>query len=295
MTADLRTLLTPELFRFLVDEWIPFSRTDPIEFAEAIAASLFRRRADTATIKQKTWPALKALSLLGLDHVPDLFAFLPPPEDPDFPTQALGLLLVFDQAPRTLLKGVDVRWTYAYFGEISIKFLQQLQTLPSQLHPAGWNRWKDSVSLEFFVFVRLWFNAPLWHHEKMATQGVSFTDETRQLVERATNTRDPYRDQPDKRWHLHGFPNMLKEGGPKSPCGVVPGAFWISCLLDVHKPPLDLYGRYPWQNGAFGRVNTPDEADWLDTAEIFSMDPEVRERIRQDVEAGKWTPLGDSD
>jgi hypothetical protein len=296
MATELKTLLTPELFKYMVDEWIPFSKSEPIDFGKAIGTIWFEREVDLSILRRKLWPALKALSLVGLDNIPDFLSFLPPPEDAEFPVHALGLLLIVDQGPRALFEGVDVRWTYAHFGEFSTAYLGQLaERVPADAHPASWARWRDTVSLDYFVFVRLWFGAPLWHHEKMAEKGVAFTDETRQLVEHTFKTRDPYRDEPDKRWHLFGFPNMLKERGPKSPCDITRGTFWISCLMDVHKPPLDLYGRYPWQNYAYGREDTPEEAKWLEASEIFVPDPKISGRIRSDVEAGIWTPLGDAD
>ncbi|KAK6076951.1 hypothetical protein SCUP515_05134 [Seiridium cupressi] len=295
MTVDLKSLLTPELFRFLVDTRIPFSKTETIDLGEAIAAIFFEQRGDSDALRNKAWPALKALSLLGLDGVPDLFQVLPPPDDTEFPLQALGLQLLLDQATRSLLKGVDTRWTYGYFAEIDLKYAKQLQALPAHLNPTSWSRWQDSVSINYFVFVRLWFGTPLVHHETAVELAVSFTDETRKLVEQIFETHDPIRGQPEKRWDLYGFPTMLKNQGPTRPCSVADGAFWLACLMDVHKPPLDLYGRYPYNNAQLGRVDTPEEAEWMKKAEIFDTDREVRRRIRQDVEAGKWTPLGEAD
>ncbi|KAI1850040.1 hypothetical protein JX266_004419 [Neoarthrinium moseri] len=260
MAGDLKQHLTPELFKFM-------------------------------GIRERAWPVLKALSQYGLDQVPDMMEFLPPPEDPDFPSQALGLQLVLDQAPRDLLEGIHNRWTFDYFGDIALRFARQLQALPPHLNPAAWARWRDSASLDYFIFVRLWFGAPLVHHEATPDEAVAFTEETRRLVEQTLGTRDPHRDQPEKRWDLHGFPRMLTEKGPSSPCGAAEGAFWIACLLDVHRPPLDRFGRYPYRNGFLGRVDTPEEEAWMEKAPMFAVDPDVRRRIRDDVEAGRWTPL----
>jgi hypothetical protein len=33
--------------------------------------------------------------------------------------------------------------------------------------------------------------------------------------------------------------------------------------MDVHKPPLDKYGRYPYQNWTLGRDMTTEEEDWI--------------------------------
>jgi hypothetical protein len=47
-----------------------------------------------------------------------------------------------------------------------------------------------------------------------------------------------------------------------------------------------------WQPQA---SSAPEEDAWLEKAEVFKIDPEARKRVRLDVEAGKWTPLGGED
>ncbi|KAH8681178.1 hypothetical protein BX600DRAFT_14131 [Xylariales sp. PMI_506] len=293
MTTDLKTLLTSELFKLMVDNWIPFDQHEPIDFSIAIRETVFERKPEYLQLRPQIMPALKALSLVGLDNMPNLWDFLPPPDDPSYPRQALGLLLLLDQATRLFLRGINTRWTYAYFGEIAKKCVEHLNTFPSHLHPASWSRWQGTVSIDYFVLVRLWFGTPMVHHEKMGTEAVAFTEGTRELVEQIHNVRDAFRDQPNDRWGLDRFAIMLKEGPPKSPCGVAEGAFWIACLMDVHKPLLDVFGRYPAQNGRLGRVDTPEEEAWLEKSEIFQFDPEARRAIREDVELGRWTPIQD--
>ncbi|CAJ2514175.1 Uu.00g022940.m01.CDS01 [Anthostomella pinea] len=294
MAPDLKALLTPALFTKMVETWIPYKKTDPIEdFDKCIQYMFFESATDNLKVRDKAWPALIALSELGLDNVPDTMSFLPLVESPDFPEQAFGLMLFLDQAPRLLLQGVDTRWTYAYFGEIALKFALQLEALPADLRPSAWARWKDFASMGYFVWVRLHFGAPIIHHEKMGEEAAAFTEETRSLIERHYGVHDPYRDQPEKRWDLYGFPNMLEAGGPKGPCSVADGCFWLMCLMDVHKPPLDKYGRYPYQNWRLGRVNTPEEDEWMDNAGMFrAPSDEVTKKIREDVEKGIWTPIG---
>ncbi|KAI1503696.1 hypothetical protein F5X99DRAFT_374199 [Biscogniauxia marginata] len=293
MAPDLKSLLTPELFALVLEARVPFSKTEPIDFGLAIGHIFFESDKDMEAVRTQAWPALKALSELGLENIPDLMAFLPPVESPDFPTQALGLQLLLDQVTRSLLVGIDTRWVYAYFGEIAVKYALQLQSLPPDLRPTSWARWKDSVSIDYFVWVRLFSGAPIVHYERAVEAAVAFTDETRTTVEQHFGIRDPYRDQPEKRWDLFGFPKMLKTGGPKSPCGAAKGCFWLMCLMDVHKPPLDRYGRYPYQNWRLGRVSTPEEDAWMIEAGMFQApSDEVAKKIREDVENGEWTPMG---
>ncbi|KAI1084101.1 hypothetical protein F5B20DRAFT_526698 [Whalleya microplaca] len=294
MAPDLKSFLTTDLFKLMVETWLPLSKTNPIDFGKAIQYVFFESSEDYIKVRDKAWPALKALSELGLDNIPDMTTFLPPVEDSDFPIQALGLQLVLDQAPRVLLQGVDTRWTYAYFGEIALRYALQLQSLPANLRPVSWARWESSVSLDYFVWVRIFFGAPIVHHEKMGATVAAFTEETRTLVEQQLSVRDPYRAQPEKRWDLNGFPKMLMARGPASPCGVAEGTFWLLCLMDVHKPPLDKYGRYPYQNWRLGRVGTPEEDTWMEKAGGIFGPPseEVVRKIREDVENGIWTPIG---
>lgn len=291
-TNRLGSLLTRDLYVSMVDARIPFDKRGPIDYGQAIQRTFYESGDAMEELRPTAYPVLKALGDLGLDDVPNLMDYLPQPEDPDFPLQALGLQLLLDQAPRALLTGVDARYTYAHFGEISVRYLKQLQHLPPSLHPAAWERWKGSVSVDYYVLTRLWWGAPIVHSEKLGDEALAFTNATREFVEHEFGVRDPYRDQPDKRWDLYGFPRMLEEGGPKSPCNVAQGWFWLACLMDVHYPPLKKYGRYPYQNQVFGRVPTPDEEEWMRVSGWFRReDPKVAERIRDDVAAGRWTPL----
>ncbi|KAI5925259.1 hypothetical protein F4810DRAFT_708645 [Camillea tinctor] len=291
MAPDLKSLLTPELFTLVLETRIPFSKTEPIDFGRAIQHFFFESEAEMQALRSAAWPALQALSeLRGLS--PDLLAFLPPVSSPSFPSQALGLLLLLDQASRVLLQGVDTRWVYGYFGELALALAQRFEALPPAQRPSARERW-PGVALDYFVWVRLFFGAVLVHHESARDAAVAFTEETRALVEGRLGVRDPHRDRPDLRWDLLGFPKMLRAGGPASPCGVAEGCFWLMCLMDVHKPPLDKFGRYPYQNWRLGRVGTPEEDAWMAEAGMFGApSDEVVKKIRQDVENGVWTPLG---
>ncbi|ETS73197.1 hypothetical protein PFICI_15142 [Pestalotiopsis fici W106-1] len=291
MTVDLKSTLNSELFEFMRDKWIPFSRTQSLDFDKVIPTILSYKKLDLEQVQHKALPALKGLSLFGLNHLPDMLEFLPDPDNADFPSEALGLQLLLDQAPRALLKGIDSRWSHAYFDEISLQYAQRLQTLPAHQKPSSWGRWQGKVSLDYFVLVRIWFGAPFVHHEKASAQAVAFTEQTRRLIEDTFKIQDPCRTQPEKRWDLYGFPRLWKQGGPESPCGVAAGTFWLTHLMDVHKPILDLYGRYPYQNSLLGRLDTAEEEAWLQKAACFEVDTDARERIRRDVDTGQWTPL----
>ncbi|KAK8105437.1 uncharacterized protein PG998_004090 [Apiospora kogelbergensis] len=313
--SDLKALLTPEILRLAVARKLPWDKQAAIDFREALDWTFFGGALrdtphhlitadEEALLHQKTLSALKVLASKGDPskiNVPDLLeALLPRPEDPSFPEQALGLQLVLDQAPRELLNGpLDDRWVYGYFGELAATLAQHLRALPAEQSPHAWARWKDGVSLDYFVWVRMFFTAPIVHHESLAHEAVAMTEELRSLVENERGARDAYRDLPDEeRWDLYGFPRMLKarQGPPKGEDGkssVTKGCFWICALLDVHYPILEKYGRYPYRNSVLGRVSTPDEEAWLKKAMIFKpLAPDVVKRIKDDTKAGLWSPIG---
>jgi hypothetical protein len=101
---------------------LPWPKKKPLDFKEVFT---YIFRADGEPYQEKlreiAWPALKALGARGVDKVPHMMQFLPPPESKDFPEQALGLQLLLDQGPRALLDGMDERYICDYFQHVSKK------------------------------------------------------------------------------------------------------------------------------------------------------------------------------
>ncbi len=296
MTDELKQILSPEFLEEIADSFIPLGKQDPNpNLGEVIKKSLFTYELGKgfSALYSRIWPALPVISKFGLDNIPDWFELLPPVEDPKFPSQALGLLLVLDQGPRQILKGVDQRWTSAYFDDIAGQFALRLEDLPSEVRPSSWERWKDSVTFEYWIMLRMAYGAPIVHNENMADRAIAFTNETRVAVEEKFGVRDPIRDQPEKRWELLGFPRVLSSGGPDTPCDTPTAASWLHLLMDVHKPPLDKFGRYPYRNWILDREMTPEEDEWIKEAGFFKPPPdEVIAKIKEDMAKGIWSPLG---
>ncbi|KAK3311716.1 uncharacterized protein B0T15DRAFT_83518 [Chaetomium strumarium] len=299
MADQLRALITPALLNLVVDTVIPFSPTEPLDFA-IIAGNLLGAGPPLASdVVQAVWPILVSLSKLGLGNIPDLTTFLPPSSDPQFPRQALGLQLLVDQMPRRLCKGIDARWTNAYFDVISLRYAQTLDALPVEVaeKPASWGRWKAlGTTLGYWVLVRTWFVAPFVHTDQVAIQerALALTEETRRQVEEVTRTTDPYRAQREAILSdVYGFPRVFAAGPPKEVATVQDYTYWMCMLMDVHKPIVDRFGRYPYRNAYFGRDDTPEEEEWFERTGGFARpSPEVRERLRRDIDAGVWLPLG---
>lgn len=59
--------------------------------------------------------------------------------------------------------------------------------------------------------------------------------------------------------------------------------------------PQDYFGRYPYRNAIEGRISTPEELKWIEKIDHYAeAPPKIAESVLEDVEAGRWTPLGES-
>ncbi len=67
----------------------------------------------------------------------------------------------------------------------------------------------------------------------MGKEARAFTNATREFVERLSGRRDPYRERPEERWDLYGFPKMLADKAPDSPCDFVDGCFFMGYFVSV--------------------------------------------------------------
>lgn len=202
-------------------------------------------------------------------------------------------MLLLDQAPRVLLKGLDQRWVFGYFDDLAIQYVQRLEALPLAQRPTAWSRWQAIASPEAYIMIRGFVGSALVHSETASAQAVDFVDATRTFVEELTGTSDPIRDRPEDRWDLYGFPKMVKSGGPSESASVAEASLWMQHLKDVHKPIIDAFGRYPYRNWVLGREMRPEEQEWLDKADLFKPPPdEIPAKIKEDVSSGTWTPIG---
>ncbi|KAK0631521.1 hypothetical protein B0T14DRAFT_384331, partial [Immersiella caudata] len=291
------TLINPPLLHAIRETIFPFSETEPLDFTLVADQGFGGRRTPTTpdNIRKQVWQFLVALSKLGLDNVPDMATFLPPPSDPDFARQAMGLQLLLDQMPRRLCRGADCRWTNAYFDIISLKYAQTLDSLPETQKPWSWSQWKDSSTLDYWVLVRTCFVVPFTHTDQIEMQdrSLAFSEETRRVIETATGSVDPYRARrAELLLDIYAFPRVIKEGPPKEGVKIQDYTYWVFMLMDVHKPLVERFGRYPYRNAYFGREDTAEEVEWFGkTGDFARPEEEARDRLRADFEGGVWTPL----
>jgi uncharacterized protein (DUF924 family) len=293
---ELRHLLTPELFTLIVNARLPYDKHASVDFAE-FGRNIFLEDHFGPVVQDKAWPALIALSKIGLDNMPDLSIFLPPPKDPAYPEQCLGLQLLLDHCPRLLFRGIDERWTYSYFSQLSERLTKAWYPLPAEERPDKWERWQKCAGLDYFIGVRFWFGTPFVHSERMEYQNIAleYTNETRTVVEKETGQADPWRPKRKETLSdLTGFPRVYRAGPPRGK-DVTPASwtFWMAMLMDIHVPIIEHFRRYPYQNAIRGRESTEEEKQWIEKTTHFGETTEaVARRVKEDVKAGRWTPLG---
>ncbi len=294
---DLEDFLTHSLFKLLVKTRLPYPKADPIDCVE-FGRSIFVEDNFSHLVKDKVWPVLLALSKFGLNDMPDLSRYLPEPSDSSFPEQCLGLQLLLDFCPRILFSGVDSRWTYAYFDIVSQRLARMWRALPVSQQPGSWVRWQKDTGLDYWVAVRFWLGTPFAHSEAILDQEIAlaFTEETRSAIEKASGQVDPHRiEREDILSDIYGFPRLYRAGPPGGK-GVTRESwtFWMGMLMDIHKPIVDLYGRYPYLDAIQGRESPVEEKKWIEEIGHFEEAPEdIARLIREDVKLGQWRPLGE--
>lgn len=308
MEDSLKSLITPSLLNLIVENRIPFPTNQPLNFTEVARTFFAADPARAASFQKAAWPPLLALSKVGLDNMPNLMDFLPPPPSPSFPKQCLGLQLLVDQGPRALCAGVDKRWQTGYFDIVAQRLAAAWLALPAHERPDSLTRWTTTTgdgggaaatttTFDYWLYARLWFGAPFVHSESAEHQlvAVEFTEATRSAVEAASGMRDPWRERREEvLGDVYGFPRVVEAGPPEGPeVSREEWCWWYGMLMDIHKPIIDRFGRYPYNNAAQGRESTDEELQWIEkTGHFAEASAEVAKQIKEDVVAGIWKPLG---
>lgn len=296
--GELSHLLRPSLFKLIVGVRLPYAKNAPIDFA-AFGRDIFLENRFGPLVKDAVWPVLIALSNIGLDDMPDLSMYLPHPSDPMYPEQCLGLQLLLDHCPRVLFRGIDHRWTYAYFAELSQRLAETWYALPDDQRPDKWERWQSpGLALDYWIGIRFWFGTPFVHSELLEHQKIAlkFTEETRSVLETVTGHTDPYRSRrAEILADVTGFPREYRKGPPQgNEVTRESWVWWMGMLMDIHVPIVDRFGRYPYSNAICGRESSDEEVRWIEeTTHFGEASEDVARRVREDVEKGRWTPLGE--
>lgn len=293
---QLSSILTPSLFRQVVKGRFPWSKEETLDFTK-VKNYYFGGEFDSEKFQQICVPALKALSVYDVEKSPDLMQLLPVPEKDEFPEQAFGLLLLLDQGPRHSLGGVDQRYTNSFFDPLALKLARDLYALPPSARPDSKERWeKLGYSFGHWVVAKFWFIAPLAHSETYSDQEmlIQIVDDLRNQVEKETGTTDPYREE---REQITTDPTLfstraMQDWPSKSEYTIADITFWFGMIMDTHLPIIKTFARFPYRNGTVGRDTTEAEKVFLETTNNFGcVDEESAVKIRQDVDAGRWSPL----
>ena len=298
--VDLSKLLTRELLGRLRRIQLPWAETEPLDFS-AVGKYYFRGQPDNRKeYYQLTFhEVLKPLSTIGVDNFPDLMQILPPPEDPDFPPLALGMLTLFDQCPRSLFSGVNERYTYSYFDPIAAKFCRQLHALPPSLRPDNIQRLMSlGWSYDYASIARFWFMTPLVHSEKLEDHEhqLALTETFRTHIEEHVGKTDENRETlPADSEDIYLFPELIKAAPVEPGKKIDDFFFWLFRVFVVHTPIIRKFGHYAYRNNGVGRVSTPEEIEYVVKTNYFATlrDEAATKKIREDVEAGIWSPLQD--
>ncbi|KAI3396512.1 hypothetical protein diail_12132 [Diaporthe ilicicola] len=292
---DLHSVITPLLLRQMSRARVPWPRTHRISGRELVT-EFFSDDSRFSTAAKGAWPALRALSHAhGPGAIPDMTGFLPSPEDPEFPEQAFGIHVLLDQAPRVLFKGIDGRWT-SWFDKTARKLYEYFYGLPERLRPWARDAWAGST-FEYWACIAIEFNATMAHHESTGDQQLSavHTEQLRRAVEGFSGHRDPIRDDSTP-LDEYSMVKLVSHVDLHQDWSFHESAFFFFMVDDAHRPIVDRFGRYPYRNAIEGRDSTIDELEWIQKTDHFAeASPEVARRVRRDLAAGRWTPLGDEE
>jgi uncharacterized protein (DUF924 family) len=106
------------------------------------------------------------------------------------------MIILFDQAPRHILSGIDLRYTNNYFRSLALRLFKECFALPADLRPWRLERWEEQGwNFEHWAIRQSFFYRPLTHSEDVdnhALQG-GLHENIRLLVEAHVGKRDPNR------------------------------------------------------------------------------------------------------
>jgi hypothetical protein len=308
LEPPLDAIITPGLLSYTNEITFPLPIESKLDGAE-VGRIFFAYDATTEWSSRIVKEAVLSLSKLGLENIKTehLISLLGNPAQslPKFWHKAVGLILLLDQAPRHLCKGVHARYTYAYFSIPARNIVRHLLSLPRAQNPFILQPWTEAGVEINHAFLRIaMLLAPLDHSDVPADHELHLRLEgkIRGFHGSVMRLRDPYfphiaKDLKD----IYLFPNLLKEGPPQRR-GTGPGrgvgggvrieqfVYWILRYFTAHVAFMRWFGRRPTGNAALGRENNPGKGEWIGLVGAED-DDAVREEVKRDVERGVWREL----
>lgn len=240
--------------------------------------------------------ALQPISLAPLAEYPPLLSFLATPDSSEFPRQALGLHILLDQVPRLIFTGVDDRWTFGFFHDLTMKLAKELSTLSLSQQPRCVTRWQElGYSFESAWLRTFTFGTVYAHSERLEdhVHGQQFMEyQCRVVAEEHYGVKDETRQsEQDDKQDVGLFPRLVSEG-----LHGVKGMSRAEAMLSLcrkrraHEAIICKYGRYPYRNRALGRLDTEEEADFIRMTNNFGVSKE-EVVSHEDSQVGRVRPL----
>ncbi|KAF8588840.1 hypothetical protein K439DRAFT_1613190 [Ramaria rubella] len=241
--------------------------------------------------------------------VKTLMAHLPAPTSKEFPEQALGLVLLLDQAPRGILKGANRRYLDSFFGpKLCIPLCRHLlKTLPIEQRADNLARWTDPVEqgglgydIRNAIILRIYFYAPLFHSDSVADLelGEEKTEQMRSDVEAFLGVRDANRNTREADKHDPFLFRRLAQDADKRPSTWGAFVFWFCRLFEAKTPIVRQFGHVPYRNAVDGREENEADRAFLEAQGLLgrvALPEEDAAKIMEDVKAGVWTPMTDQE
>jgi uncharacterized protein (DUF924 family) len=275
---SLSSIFTPSLLSYCNNITFPWPLSSPLSDRD-VGHVFFGVDATPQWSVPEVKAALVELSRKGLSKVPlsDLVAILGDPMGDlrNFLQTAVAIILILDQGPRHLCKGVNARYTYDYFGVLARNLTSYLLSLPPAQNPFNITTWASSGIGLSHTFLRIsMLLAPLCHSDALIDHELHIQLESsiREQYETQTSTIDPYRETFAKdRKDIYLFANMLNKGPPQinitiSETGHLSMShfvYWIMRYFTAHVAYVEWFGRSPFRNCAVGREDREGEEEWL--------------------------------
>lgn len=297
---DVVRLVSPHLLDALFLLEIPWPKATPLTTKQWNTPT-----SDQTRYKTLCWDALVAVSKIPLSTAKklDFLTLLPDPHAVQFPTQAVGLVVLLDQAPRLLCCNRNERWRNSFFDELALMFSFQLRSLPPSAHIHDPARWEAmGYSYEHFCAISNFLTAPFAHAEDIAIHEKYLLPEVRESRSRAERRYGVIDEKHaeevaegttlDASGNVTEFVRLVRSWVPPE-ASFVEVVFWWCRVKEAHTPIVRTFGHYPYRNRAVGRRTTEAEEEFLRDTENFgvSVDEDATNMIREDVERGVWTPL----
>ncbi|KUJ09493.1 uncharacterized protein LY89DRAFT_288940 [Mollisia scopiformis] len=288
-------ILTPSLIGYANDITFPWPLDSKLDGSD-VGDVFFRTDSAPLWTTPPVKDALISLSKIGLSniHSKDIISVLGSPKQPTFLHNAVGVILILDQGPRNLFKGIHARYIYDYFGILARNLTSYLVSLPPFHNPFNLQTWLNAgIELSHALLRISMLMAPLCHSDdrKDHMLHLKLTENVRSFYEEATRTKDPYRGSFSKDLKdIYLFANILNQGPPQGTVSIEQFVYWIMRYFTSHVVYVDWFARSPFRNCAVGRDDKEGEKEWLRYCGVKN-DEMVREKVKEDMGRGVWTPL----